>query len=71
MSGNNDRLLRMPEVLERVAFSRSSLYRAFESGRFPSPVKLGQRSVAWRESEVSRWLAERPPVVAAPGVEAA
>ncbi len=51
------RLLRQPSVLDRVPFSKSELYRRVKSGRFPAPIKLGARAVAWRESDVDAWMA--------------
>lgn len=37
--------------------SRSSLYRDVAAGTFPAPVKIGQRSVAWRSTDIESWLA--------------
>ncbi len=51
------RLLRKPVVLDRVGFSKSELYRRIKSGKFPAPIKLGARAVAWRESDVDAWMA--------------
>jgi prophage regulatory protein len=28
-------------------------------GRFPKPIRIGVRAVAWRKIELSHWLAER------------
>lgn len=50
------RLLRLPEVLERVALSKSTLYARVRDGSFPKPVHLGTLS-AWVESEIDGWIA--------------
>lgn len=50
------RLLRLPEVLARVALSKSTLYARVREGAFPKPVHLGTLS-AWVESEVDEWIA--------------
>ena len=55
-----DRLIRLKEVLTMVNISRSTLYRLIRSGAFPEPVRLGERVVAWWESEVRAWMASRP-----------
>ena len=60
MSDQSPRLLRQPEVLHRVGLARSTIYRMMEAGTFPRPVKIGQRAVAWPESDIERWIAERP-----------
>jgi len=54
------RLVRLPEVCELTGLSRSSLYRAINSGLFPKSVQLGERSVAWRIIEVEDWINTRP-----------
>ncbi|WP_271077903.1 helix-turn-helix transcriptional regulator [Aurantiacibacter sp. MUD61] len=58
--------LRLPTVLERVPYSRSTVYAMIAEGRFPKPVKLGGpegRAVAWDAAEIEEWtearLAER------------
>ena len=42
-----------------MKLSRTSLYRMMAAGRFPRPVRLGSRAVAWRVAEVDEWLANR------------
>jgi len=46
-------LVRLPTLLgSKYPVSRSTLYSDVRSGRFPPPVNLGPRSVAWIEQEV-------------------
>ena len=47
-----DRLLRLPEVLRIVPVSRAAWYANVKAGRYPKPVRLGARSVAWKASEI-------------------
>lgn len=54
-----NKVLRLPDVLKAVCLSRSTLYLMVSEGRFPRPIKLGGRAVAWRESDVDAWLASR------------
>ena len=53
------RFLRLPEVLARTGLSRSTVYVRLDQGRFPRPVSLGDRAVAWIESEVDEWMRAR------------
>ena len=63
------RLIRLPEVLTRTGFGRTSIYRKMEDGSFPRSVKLGgppidpnvfdSRAVAWIEDEVEQWIESR------------
>ncbi|MDW4548411.1 AlpA family phage regulatory protein [Defluviimonas sp. D31] len=46
-------------VEEITGLSRSALYELMYRGEFPRPVKLTARAVAWPESKVAEWLAQR------------
>lgn len=61
MRDTPERLLRVNAVLERTGLTRSRLYRKIAEGTFPRQVKLSDRCAAWRESEVTVWIAERFP----------
>ncbi len=49
---NNDRLLRLPEVLKIIPISKSSWWDGVNKGIFPAPIKLGPRTTCWRYSDV-------------------
>ena len=51
--------LRLPEVKAVTGLSKTSLYELIREKRFPPPVRLGQRAVAWVRSEVNQWAADR------------
>ena len=51
----DERLLRLPEVMERSGLSRSSIYRHIARGAFPVPVHVGGVSV-WPNSEFESWI---------------
>ncbi len=50
------RLLRIPEVCERVGFKSSKVWEMAKRGTFPQPVRLGPKVSAWREHEVTEWV---------------
>jgi prophage regulatory protein len=54
-----DRMLRRKEVEQITARSRSAIYEGMAAGTFPKPVKIGARAVAWPESVIRNWIAER------------
>lgn len=56
---SNCRLIRQKEVCYLTGLSQSSIYDYMKTGRFPKTVSLGDRSVAWIESEISGWIDER------------
>lgn len=59
MSNVTARLIRLNEVLVMTGLSRSGMYRSIEKQRFPSQVPIGDRAVAWVESEVQDWVHQR------------
>ncbi len=51
------RLLRLPEVLERIGVGRTTLYKLVaEDPTFPRPVKVGRKIVAWRSDLLEEWI---------------
>jgi prophage regulatory protein len=52
------RLLRLPDVIERVGLRRTAIYDLVKLGTFPAPIKLG-RCVAWPSDAVDAWVRER------------
>lgn len=57
----DERLLRCPDVMARTGLSRTRLYLAVQEGRFPRPVRIGSKAVAWRLSDILAWMASREP----------
>lgn len=53
------KLLRLPEVLQITALSRSGLYSLLGKGEFPQPIKLGERINAWRDDDLQEWMDTR------------
>ena len=52
-------LLKRRYVESLTGLSRSSIYKQISIGKFPSPVKLTDKSVAWRKEDVAAWIASR------------
>jgi prophage regulatory protein len=42
--------------MEMTSFSVSSIYRLCNEGKFPKKIKIGSRSVGWRESDVIDYI---------------
>ena len=47
--------LRLPNVMRLRGLGRSTIYRLIADRKFPSPVRLGTRAVAWRREDLDRW----------------
>ena len=41
---------------------RSTIYRLVAQDKFPSPVRLSNRAIAWRRTDLERWTEMRPTV---------
>lgn len=54
-----EKYYRLPELRALVPLSRSSIYEMMSKGKFPKPVKLTSKVVAWKSSDIAAWLAER------------
>lgn len=50
-------LWRLPAVLAHVPISRSGWFAGVKSGRYPKPVRLSERRVAWRASDIRSFIA--------------
>jgi len=42
-----------------IRFSRNYLRQLWEEGRFPKPVHLSPRKLAWEESVIDQWIEDR------------
>lgn len=51
-----EKIWRKPKVLAVTGMRNTWLYEAVKKGDFPPPVKLGDRAVGWRKSDVLKWL---------------
>ena len=50
------RLLRLPEVMNRVGLRRSAIYQRMSEGRFPKCRTLGAKCSVWVEAEINEWI---------------
>ena len=50
-------LLKLPCVLRTFPVSRSAWLAGVKAGRYPAPVRLSARSVAWRAEDIRALVA--------------
>ena len=48
--------LKLPQVSTITGRSRSKIYADIKAQTFPSPIRLGARSVAWVDHEINSWV---------------
>ena len=49
-------LLRLEAIISLIGMKRSWILQKVKDGKFPKPLRLGPRAVAWRHSEVMEWI---------------
>lgn len=49
-------ILRRGQVEREVGLKRSTIYQRMREGTFPRPIRLGERAVGWRASDIERFL---------------
>src|SRR5271169_5500355 len=57
------KVLRLPDVQQRVGLSRASSWRLERQGLFPSRRQLSENAVGWIDDEADKWVRERGAVV--------
>ncbi len=53
------RIIRLPDLMHRTGFSRTSIYRLIKEAGFPQPIALGGQAVGWVEAEIDAWIEDR------------
>ena len=56
MSIQNKKIIRMPEAIEMVGLSKSTILRQEKLGRFPKRRRLSSKSTGWLLSEIQDWI---------------
>ena len=54
--------LRMWAVTRMTGLGRSKIYRLVAQDKFPSPVRLANRAIAWRRTDLERWSEAHPTI---------
>lgn len=52
-----DIFLNQKEVCKIIPFSRQHILRLEKKGKFPARVKLGEKRIAWRKSDIDKFVA--------------
>lgn len=52
-------LIRIQEASRRTGYGKSWIYKLIAQNRFPQPIKIGSRAIAFVESEIDEWVNKR------------
>ena len=50
------KILKVKQVAEEINISVAQVYKLVSLGRFPKPIKLGERGSGWLRIEIDAWL---------------
>jgi prophage regulatory protein len=53
------RFLRLKDVKYKTGLGRSAIYHGVQHHKFPAPIKLGARAVAWNSDQIDAWMDAR------------
>ena len=53
-----EKFLRRSQIEDITGLARSTIYDHMKTGKFPKPVKIGDRAVAWLQSDIQAWQDE-------------
>lgn len=59
MESKELKFIRLPAVSAMTGYSKPTIYAHIASGKFPRPIPLAGRAVAWEMSEVQAWMRGR------------
>ena len=59
MKNLQNKLLRLPQVIQSTGLSKSTIYSRIAEGTFPKQIPLGPRLVVWVESDIQHWIAKQ------------
>ena len=51
-------LMRVADVSEATALSKSEIYRRVQAGTFPKQTRISHRYSVWQRAEVEDWIAK-------------
>ena len=52
-------ILRRKDVEAMTGLSKSTIYKMISNGTFPAAIRIGDRAVGWRLSDIDRWIDQR------------
>lgn len=61
------KLLTNKQVAEMTSLNRVTVWRMARAGKFPSPVRISQKRIGWREEDVIEYIKSLKPEPVAVG----
>lgn len=51
-----NKLIKLNDLIKITGLSRSSIYLKISQGFIPKPIKIGEKSSRWLESDIDEWI---------------
>ena len=48
--------LRLKQVLQLIPISKTSWYSGIQIGRYPAPLRIGERTSVWRAEDINKLI---------------
>ncbi len=58
MATNENKLLRIGQVLDIVGVKKSTWYELIKQGKAPKPMRLSHKWSAWDAEEIDNWVSQ-------------
>lgn len=55
----DDKIIRLPEVIGKVGLKKSAIYKMIKTGDFPAQIKLGKHASGWLDSDIQTWIRKK------------
>ena len=52
----DNKILRLPKVVEITGTSKTTIYRWMDANQFPKQINLSSSSVGWLEADINDWI---------------
>lgn len=59
MTTETPRLITRKQLRIMIPYTPQHILRLEKRGKFPKRIRVGENRVAWLQSEIERWIAER------------
>ncbi|AGH81540.1 DNA-binding protein [Psychromonas sp. CNPT3] len=53
------KFIRLKDVIAKTGLARATIYKFMANDKFPKTISLGDRAVAWLDSDVDEWMLGR------------
>ena len=50
-----EKLIKLKELSQDIGLCRQTIRKMSLEGNFPAPVKISERRIAWKETQVKKW----------------